>query len=66
MCDHCRAHVQSALEAVPGVTAVQVDLAAKTASVTLAEDVPDSALADAVSAAGYTPGHCVRTKSSAN
>ena len=34
MCAHCQAHVQKALAAVPGVTAVQVSLEQKQAVVT--------------------------------
>ena len=33
MCNHCKAHVESALMHVAGVTAVEVDLAAGTARV---------------------------------
>jgi len=55
MCDHCRAHVQQALAAVPGVAEAKVDLEKKQAEVTLSGDVPDEALTDAVKAAGYTP-----------
>ena len=50
MCAHCAAHVEKALNALPGVTAV-VDLAAKTAVVT--GDAGDEALEKAVADAGY-------------
>ena len=50
MCAHCAAHVEKALNALPGVTAV-VDLAAKTAVVT--GDAGDDALKKAVADAGY-------------
>ena len=50
MCAHCAAHVEKALNALPGVTAV-VDLAAKTAGVT--GDAGDEALKKAVADAGY-------------
>ena len=50
MCAHCAAHVEKALNALPGVTAV-VDLAAKTAVVT--GDAGDEALKKAVADAGY-------------
>ena len=50
MCAHCAAHVEKALHALPGVTAV-VDLAAKTAVVT--GDAGDEALKKAVADAGY-------------
>ena len=50
MCAHCAAHVEKALNALPGVTAV-VDLAAKTAVVT--GDAGDEVLKKAVADAGY-------------
>ena len=50
MCAHCAAHVEKALNALPGVSAV-VDLAAKTAVVT--GDAGDEALKKAVADAGY-------------
>ena len=50
MCAHCAAHVEKALNALPGVTAV-VDLAAKTAVVT--GGAGDEALKKAVADAGY-------------
>ena len=50
MCAHCAAHVEKALNALPGVTAV-VDLTAKTAVVT--GDAGDEALKKAVADAGY-------------
>lgn len=50
MCAHCAAHVEKALNALPGVTAV-VDLAAKTAVVT--GDAGDESLKKAVADAGY-------------
>ena len=50
MCAHCAAHVEKALNALPGVTAV-VDLAAKTAVVTGVAG--DEALKKAVADAGY-------------
>ena len=52
MCAHCQAHVEKALNAIDGVTAV-VDLEAKTATVTLTHDVADDALKNAVTEAGY-------------
>jgi len=55
MCAHCQAHVQKALEAVDGVASASVDLETKTATVTLKKEVPDEALTEAVTAAGYTP-----------
>ena len=51
MCTHCAAHVEKALNALPGVTA-SVDLAGSSAVVT--GDVSDEALKKAVADAGYT------------
>jgi copper ion binding protein len=53
MCDHCRMHVEKALSAVSGVSAVDVSLKDKKATVTLLGDVADNVLADAVNDAGY-------------
>lgn len=58
MCAHCQAHVQKALAGVEGVTEAVVDLESKKATVTLAQDVADQALMDAVTGAGYTPVSC--------
>ena len=53
MCVHCKANVEKALNAIPGVTA-QVDLDAGTAAVTCPETVTDDDLTGAVTEAGYT------------
>ena len=58
MCAHCQVHVQKALAGVEGVTEAVVDLESKKATVTLAQDVADQALMDAVTEAGYTPVSC--------
>lgn len=58
MCAHCQAHVQKALAGVEGVTEAVVDLESKKATVTLAQDVADQVLMDAVTEAGYTPVSC--------
>lgn len=55
MCPHCQARVQKALESVDGVSAVDVDLDGKCATVTLSSDVADEVLTKTVSDAGYTP-----------
>lgn len=52
MCNHCRANVERAIAAVPGVTAVSVDLAASTASVE--GSAAPAAICAAVESAGYT------------
>ena len=59
MCEHCRAHVKNALEAVDGVMSAEVDLGTKKAVVSLSKEVEDKALTDAVADAGYTPVSCV-------
>ena len=58
MCAHCQAHVFKALSAVEGVQKVEVSLGDKQAVVTLAKDVADQILMDAVTEAGYTPVSC--------
>ena len=54
MCAHCSGRVESALNALPGVTA-KVDLEAGTAVVQIAggSDVTEQKLADTVTEAGY-------------
>ena len=61
MCAHCQAHVQKALAAVDGVSAVDVSLENKEAAVTLSKEVDDQVLMDAVTEAGYTPTGCRTT-----
>ena len=51
MCGHCRARVEKALKAVPGVQAVEVSLEAKTAEVT--GSASEEELKRAVEEAGY-------------
>ena len=58
MCGHCQAHVQKALAAVNGVQEVKVNLEQKQAVVSMDAEVPDQALMDAVTQAGYTPLDC--------
>ena len=53
MCQHCVAHVEKALTALGGVSAVQADLEGKCATVTLSAPVSDEELKEAVTAAGY-------------
>lgn len=52
MCNHCRANVEKAILAVPGVTAAAVDLPSATAEVEGSADAAD--IVAAISAAGYT------------
>ena len=54
-CMHCKAGVEKALKAVPGVSDAEVDLESKTARITLAAEVDDSVLMDAVKAKGFEP-----------
>lgn len=51
-CGHCKAHVEEALNDLPGVSAI-VNLEAKTATVTADDTVTDDALRAAVAEAGY-------------
>ena len=52
-CGHCTANVEKALSAVSGVSAVTVDLAAKTATMEAAENVTDETLRKAVDDLGF-------------
>jgi copper chaperone CopZ len=52
-CNGCVRHVDKALRGVPGVTAVDVDLAAGTATVAHEASAPLPALVAAVESAGY-------------
>ena len=52
MCGKCQAHVQKALEDIAGVTAVEVSLENKTASVTMENEIADETLTGAVVEAG--------------
>jgi copper chaperone len=51
-CDHCRAAITAEVEQVPGVTGVDVDLAAKRVSVA-GERLDDAAIRAAIDEAGY-------------
>lgn len=53
-CGHCSSNVEKALSAVAGVSAVTVDLAAKSASVEAEESVSDADLKKAVDDLGFT------------
>ena len=52
-CGHCVAAVTEALTALPGVTDVAIDLAAKRATVTSAGPLDVAAVRDAIEGAGY-------------
>ncbi len=53
MCNHCTGRVQQVLSALEGVSAVEMSLENKTATVTLSAPVEEHTLVDAVTAAGY-------------
>ncbi len=53
MCNHCKAHVETALKGVNGVTEAEANVENKTATVTLSEDVDVKLLIEAVKNAGY-------------
>ena len=53
MCNHCKAHVETALKGVNGVVSAEADVENKTATVTLKEDVGVNVLIEAVKNAGY-------------
>ena len=52
-CLHCVAHAKKALEEIDGVSEAIVDLASKSASLTLNKDVSDSVFKKAIENAGY-------------
>jgi copper chaperone len=52
-CGHCVMHVKSALEGVPGVAGVEVDLLKKSAMVE-GESLSEAAMRAAVAEAGYS------------
>lgn len=53
MCTHCTGRVEQVLSALDGVTAVEMSLEGKSATLTLAQPVDDQVLTDTVTAAGY-------------
>lgn len=53
MCEHCKARVDAALTAVPGVDKVKIDLKKKTATVKSKEDISTDTLIAAVKEAGF-------------
>lgn len=58
MCGKCQAHVQKALEGIAGVTAVEVSLENKQATVTMEKEIADETLEGAVTEAGYEVKGC--------
>ncbi len=53
MCAHCTGRVEKALSALEGVSAVEMSLEGKSATLTLNREVDDKVLTDAVTEAGY-------------
>jgi copper chaperone CopZ len=53
-CDHCSRSVSAEVSAVAGVTAVDVDLATGTVTVTSEQPVTTDEVREAVEEAGYT------------
>jgi copper chaperone CopZ len=53
-CDHCVSSVTEEISELPGVTAVNVDLATGTVVIESTTDLDPGALADAVAEAGYS------------
>jgi len=53
MCNHCKAHVETALKGVEGVINAEANLENKSATVTLSQDIDVNVLIDAVKNAGY-------------
>lgn len=54
MCEHCKKHVEDALNEVEGVTAVTVDLEGKKAEVTAETVYPLISFEQVIADAGYT------------
>ena len=53
MCTHCTGRVEKVLSALDGVSAVEMSLEGKSATLTLSKDVDNKVLTDAVTEAGY-------------
>ena len=53
MCTHCTGRVEKVLSALEGVSAVEMSLEGKSATLTLTKPVDDQVLTDAVTEAGY-------------
>ncbi|MFE5699755.1 heavy-metal-associated domain-containing protein [Rhodococcus koreensis] len=53
-CDHCVSSVTEEISELPGVTAVNVDLATGTVVIESSTDLDPGAVADAVAEAGYS------------
>lgn len=53
MCMHCAAHVEEALQKLPGVKSAKVDLAKKTATVKVDTEIDKATYEKAIADAGY-------------
>lgn len=53
MCMHCEARVKKTLEAIDGVTSVEMSLENKTATLTLSKDIPNDDLISVITKEGY-------------
>lgn len=54
MCEHCTKRVKKALEAVAGVSSVEMSLESKTATAQCEDGISEESLRSAVTDAGYT------------
>lgn len=53
MCMHCASHVEEALNKLPGVKGAKVDLAKKTATVKVEQELSQEVYEKAIADAGY-------------
>ena len=56
MCQHCEAHVNKALEAVPGIAKAVASHEGNYVTITKSGDVDEAAMKAAIEEAGYTYG----------
>ena len=61
-CQHCQASVEKALAALEGVSSAKVDLAAKTATVAMSNEIPNEKLTETIAALGFEPGAITEKK----
>lgn len=54
-CEHCKNRVETVLKQIEGVDNAKVNLKAKTATVSMKEEVSDDRLNTAVKEAGFSP-----------
>lgn len=53
MCEHCKKHVEEAIQEIPGVTAVEVSLEKNNAVVTSEREIETKEFDNAIEEAGY-------------